>query len=206
MSRPPPNPGWAGHELARELAVGVTRAEAIAGHGVERREGPAVKIWVDADAMPVAVKTLMFRAAERKRVQLTLVANCPLRHPESNYLHSVVVQGGFNVADDWIVENAEAGDLVVTADIPLAARVVSKGAVAVDPRGTRYTEENIGAKLATRNLMEELRGASMLSGGGPAPYGKKDLQKFASAFNTLVVRLKAEAPRPADLTLPPSPT
>ena len=148
-----------------------------------------MKYLVDADAMPVDVKQLLFRAAERKKVALMLVANTVLRHPDSAYLSSVVVAGGFNAADDWIVEQAEPGDMVVTADIPLASRVVDKGAVAIDPRGTMFTEDNVKAKLATRNLMDDLRGASMIGGGGPRPYGKKDLQKFASAFNACLDRL-----------------
>lgn len=146
-----------------------------------------MKIWVDADAMPGDVKRLLFKGAEREKIGLTLVANVPLRHPDSPYLSSVVVADGFNVADDWIVEQAGPGDLVITADIPLASQVVDKGATALDPRGTIYSEENVKAKLATRNLMDELRGADMLSGGGPPPYNKKDLHKFASAFNAYLV-------------------
>lgn len=145
---------------------------------------------MDADAMPGDVKRLMFRAAEREGVALVLVANVPLRHPEGELFSSVVVEGGFNVADDWLAEQAAPGDLVVTADIPLAARVVAKGALALDPRGGIFSEENVGAKLATRNLMDELRGANVVEGGGPRPYGKKDLQRFATSFNSTLQRLK----------------
>lgn len=150
-----------------------------------------MQIWVDADAVPGEVKRMLFKGAERERIPLVLVANTTLRHPESAYLSSVVVGQGFNVADDWIVEQAREGDLVITADIPLASRVVDKGACALDPRGTLYTHENVKNKLATRNLMDELRGASLLGGGGPAPYSKKDGQKFASAFNAYLVSQKA---------------
>ncbi len=146
-----------------------------------------MRIWVDADAVPGEVKRILFKGAQREKTSLTLVANVPLRHPDSLYLASVVVDDGFNVADDWIVDQASRGDLVITADIPLAGRVVDKGATALDPRGTIYTEENVKAKLATRNLMDELRGADMLLGGGPPPYNKKDLHKFASALNAYLV-------------------
>ena len=148
-----------------------------------------MKILIDADAMPVDVKRVLFKAADREKVSLTLVANSPLKHPESEYLHSVVVEGGFNMADDWIVEQSDPGDIVVTADIPLAARVVDKGAVAIDPRGTLFTHDNVKNRLASRNLMDDLRGAEMLGGGGPGPYSKKDLHKFASAFNACLTRL-----------------
>lgn len=130
----------------------------------------------------------MFKGAEREKLCLVLVANTPLPHPVSNYLSCVVVDEGFNVADDWIVEHVEPGDLVVTADIPLASRVVDKGAVALDPRGTMYTEENVKDKLATRNLMDDLRGAALIGGGGPRPYSKQDANRFANAFNTYLVR------------------
>lgn len=149
-----------------------------------------MRILVDADAMPGEVKRLMFRAAERENVPLVLVANVRLRHPEGELFSSVVVEGGFNVADDWLAEQAGPGDLVVTADIPLAGRVVARGATALDPRGGLYTEENVGPKLATRNLMDELRGANIVQGGGPRPYGKKDLQRFATSFNSTLQKLK----------------
>lgn len=146
-----------------------------------------MKIWVDADATPQDVKRILFKGAVREEVHLTLVANVPLRHPDSPLLSCMVVDDGFNVADDWIVEQVEPSDLVITADIPLAARVVEKGATALNPRGTLYTEANIHGILATRNLMDDLRGAQMIEGGGPPPYTKKDVQKFASAFNGFMV-------------------
>lgn len=147
-----------------------------------------MKIWVDADATPQDVKRVLFKGAIREKIRLTLVANVPLRHPESPLLFCQVVGDGFNVADDWIVEQVEEGDLVITADIPLAARVVEKGALALNPRGTIYNQDNIHGILATRNLLDDLRGASLVEGGGPPPYTKKDLQKFASAFNATVMK------------------
>ncbi|MFA5506912.1 MAG: YaiI/YqxD family protein [Vulcanimicrobiota bacterium] len=147
-----------------------------------------MKIWVDADATPQDVKRVLFKGAIREEIRLTLVANVPLRHPESPLLFCQVVGDGFNVADDWIVEQVEEGDLVITADIPLAARVVEKGALALNPRGTIYSQDNIHGILATRNLLDDLRGASLVEGGGPPPYTKKDLQKFASAFNATVMK------------------
>ena len=147
-----------------------------------------MKIWVDADAAPGDVKRILFKAAERAQVPLTLVANVPLRHPDSRYITSKVVEDGFNIADDWIAEQCEPGDLVITADIPLADRVIERGATAIDPRGTVYTENNIKGKLATRDQFDDLRGASLVEGGGPPPYTKKDVHKFASAFQTLLAR------------------
>lgn len=150
-----------------------------------------MKIWVDADATPGDVKRILFKGAIREQVYLTLVANVPLRHPDSPYLCSQVVGEGFNVADDWIADQAESGDLVITADIPLAARVVEKGATALNPRGTVYTSDNIQGILATRNLMDDLRGACLVEGGGPPPFTKKDSHKFASSYNAFLVKSRA---------------
>lgn len=147
-----------------------------------------MRIWVDADATPRDAKRILFKAAQRENIPLTLVANTPLTHPDSPLLSCVVVDEGFNVADDWIVEQVAAGDLVITADIPLANRVVDKGATGLDPRGTLYDENNVKQKLATRNLMDDLRGAQLVDGGGPPPYTKKDVQRFAAALNTYLVR------------------
>jgi uncharacterized protein YaiI (UPF0178 family) len=147
-----------------------------------------VRILVDADALPGEAKRILFRAAERERIALTLVANQLLKVPTSDYLSAVQVGAGADVADDWIVENFEADDLVVTADIPLAARVVDKGGRALDPRGDLYTDGNVKERLALRNLMSELRGADMVQGGGPPPYTKKDLQRFATQLNNYLTR------------------
>ena len=146
-----------------------------------------MKIWVDADACPGVIKDILYRAAERVEVLLTLVANRPLATPRSGYIRTMKVSHGFDVADRRIVELVARGDLVVTADIPLAAEVIRKGAVALNPRGTLYTEENIGECLATRNLMDELR-ASGVDTGGPAAIGKTDRQAFANQLDRLLAR------------------
>ncbi len=146
-----------------------------------------MRIWVDADACPNVVKTILFRAAERRCIQLTLVANQPLQTPPSPYINSVQVSAGFDVADDRIVELAAAGDLVITADIPLAAAIVKKGALALNPRGELYTEENIGERLAVRDFMDELRGSGVVTGGPPA-LSKSDRQAFANQLDRLLAK------------------
>ncbi len=145
-------------------------------------------IWIDADASPRIVKEIVFRAAERLRVEVRLVANKPLRKHDSQLVSSVVVAEGPDVADDYIAENATSDDLVITADIPLAARIVGKGGVALDPRGELYTEDNVGERLSVRDLMFELR-AEGFTGGGPAQFGQVDRQRFASAFDRTLTRL-----------------
>jgi uncharacterized protein YaiI (UPF0178 family) len=146
-----------------------------------------MRIWVDADACPRAVKDLLFRAAERVEAHLTLVANQFLRTPPSPYLHSEVVGDGFDAADKRIVELTDPGDLVVTADVPLAAEVIKKGARALNPRGEVYTEENIGDHLATRNLLNELRSGGMETGGPPS-FTRRDRQAFANALDRLLAK------------------
>ena len=146
-------------------------------------------IWVDADACPGPIKEILFRAAERVGIPLTLVANHPLRTPPSRLIRSVQVPGGFDVADRRIIEQVSPGDLVITADIPLAAEVVAGGAIALNPRGQLYTEANIRERLAMRDLMEELRSSGEVT-GGPAALGKKDRQAFANQLD----RLLAAAP------------
>ncbi len=147
-----------------------------------------MRLWVDADACPNAIKDILYRAAQRAGVELTLVANQPLRTPPSPYIRSIQVPSGFDVADNRIAELVEPGDLVITADIPLAATVVDKGGLALNPRGELYTEENIKERLAMRNLMDELRGMGEVS-GGPAALGKKDRQTFANALDRLLARI-----------------
>jgi uncharacterized protein YaiI (UPF0178 family) len=141
-----------------------------------------MRIWVDADACPNAIKEILFRAAERARICVTLVANQPIRTPPSQYIKALQVPPGFDVADNKIVELTEAGDLVVTADIPLAAGVIDKGGHALDPRGESYTKDNIKERLAVRKLMDELR-SSGVDTGGPATFGNADRQAFASQLD-----------------------
>ncbi len=146
-----------------------------------------MRIWVDADACPGVIKEILFRAADRVRVELTLVANHPMRTPRSPHVKSMLVGAGFDVADRRIAELVEEGDLVITADIPLAADVVGKGALALNPRGDLYDEESVGEALAMRNLMDELRSGGMVT-GGPAPLGKTDRQAFANQLDRILAR------------------
>ena len=146
-----------------------------------------MQIWVDADACPGEIKDLLFRAAQRLKIKLTLVANQSLRIPRSEFIHTLLVPDGMNIADRRIVELVAPGDLVVTADIPLAADVVAKGAEAIDPRGGLYTEANIGERLGMRNMLDQLRGGGQLS-RGPATFGSKDRQSFANQLDRWLVK------------------
>lgn len=141
-----------------------------------------MQIWVDADACPVEIKELLYRAAERLKIKLTLVANQSMRVPRSEFIETLLVPDGANISDRRIVELAASGDLVVTADIPLAADTVAKGVAAIDPRGNLYTDANIGDRLALRNMLDQLRGGGYI-GGGPAPFGPKDRQAFANQLD-----------------------
>ncbi|HEU4669164.1 MAG TPA: YaiI/YqxD family protein [Dyella sp.] len=145
------------------------------------------QIWVDADACPVPVKEILFRAAERAQVQVTLVANQALRTPPSRFVRSLQVAGGFDVADNEIVARVAAGDLVVTQDIPLASQVIAKGALAVNPRGVLYTADTIAQQLTMRNFMDELRGAG-IDTGGPAAFHPRDRQAFANQLDIWLSR------------------
>ncbi|OZB60918.1 MAG: DUF188 domain-containing protein [Lysobacterales bacterium 14-68-21] len=147
----------------------------------------APQIWVDADACPVPVKEILFRAAERAQVQVTLVANHALRTPPSRFVRSLQVAGGFDVADNEIVARVAAGDLVVTQDIPLAAQVLEKGAQAVNPRGVPFTRDSIAQQLSMRNFMEELRGAGVDT-GGPSAFHPRDRQAFANQLDIWLSR------------------
>ncbi len=144
-------------------------------------------IWVDADACPRAVKEILFRAAQRTGVSMTLVANQPMPTPPGQLIRAVQVSGGFDVADDWIVERTSPGDLVITADIPLAAQVVEKGALALNPRGELYTEDNVRQRLAMRDLMAELRDAGEVRGGPPA-LSARDRQAFANSLDRVLAK------------------
>lgn len=143
---------------------------------------PNAQIWVDADACPVAIKEILFRAAEREQIPVTLVANQWLRTPPSRFVRAVQVPAGLDVADNEIVQRASADDLVVTQDIPLAALVVDKGALAINPRGELYTAETIAQRLGMRNFMDELRGAG-IDTGGPAVFHARDKQAFANQLD-----------------------
>jgi len=154
-----------------------------------RTRSDAMHIWVDADACPNEIKELLFRAAKRTQTKLTLVANQPLSKPKSALFNSIVVPAGANVADQRIVELMAAGDLVITADIPLAADVVAKGGEALNPRGELYTEENIGARLAVRNLMDDLRGEGQIT-GGPSGLTNKDRLEFANQLDRKLTAAK----------------
>ncbi|MFK2879067.1 YaiI/YqxD family protein [Rhodanobacter hydrolyticus] len=142
----------------------------------------AAQILVDADACPVVIKEMLFRAADREQVMVTLVANQYLRTPPSRYVRAVQVPGGFDVADQEIARRANAGDLVVTQDIPLAAMVVEKGALALDPRGTLHTPDTIAQRLTMRNFMDELRSTG-IDTGGHAPFHARDKQAFANQLD-----------------------
>lgn len=146
-----------------------------------------MKIWVDADACPVVIKEILFRAAERTKITTTLVANQFLRTPPSAYIKTIQVPSGFDVADNHIVLALTAGDLVITADIPLAAQVVEKGAYALNPRGELYTEANIKERLSMRNLMEELR-SNGVEISGQAAFNQGDRQAFAASLDRLIAK------------------
>ena len=148
-----------------------------------------MKIWVDADACPAVIKEILFRAAERTRVETILVANKLLRVPPSPYIRATQVPGGFDVADNKIVQELEAGDLVITADIPLAAQIIAKGGHALNPRGEFYSRENISERLTMRNFMEELRGGGV-DISGPASFSQSDRQAFAAELDKFLARQK----------------
>ena len=146
-----------------------------------------MQIWVDADACPGVVKDILFRAAERVRITVILVANQYLRTPPSRYVKSLQVPGGFDVADNRIVQLLETGDLVVTADIPLAAEVIAKGGYAIDPRGSLYTEDNIRERLNMRDFMDELRGTGVVT-GGHAAFSHSDRHAFANQLDRFLTQ------------------
>ena len=146
-----------------------------------------MKIWVDADACPAVIKEILFKAAERTGVQLTLVANQKVQIPRSRFISFVQVASGFDVADNEIVKRLESGDLVITGDIPLAADVIEKGGHALNPRGELYTVENIKARLNIRDFMDTLRGSG-INTGGPPPLSQSDRKAFADHLDKLLTR------------------
>lgn len=144
-----------------------------------------MQIWVDADACPSPIREILFRAATRTGLRLTLVANQPLPVPGSRHISAVQVRGGFDEADRYILEVMAPGDLVITADIPLADRVIARGGQALNPRGERFTQDSIGERLAIRDLMETLRGSGLVT-GGPSAFSQADRKAFADALDRLL--------------------
>jgi uncharacterized protein YaiI (UPF0178 family) len=171
-------PGKRGH------TAGFARQDRLR-HAMTATASP--QIWVDADACPVVIKEILFRAAERAQLPLTLVANQWLRTPPSRFIRAIQVLGGLDSADNEIVRRLAAGDLVVTQDIPLASLALEKGAVALNPRGDLYTRDNIAERLSVRNFMDELRGAGIQTGGPPA-FHARDRQAFAAQLDRWLAR------------------
>lgn len=151
-----------------------------------------MKIWVDADACPVVIKEILYKAAERTKVQTILVANKRFRIPHSKFIEFRLVPAGADVADSLIHENVAVGDLVITGDIPLAAKIVAKKAVGLNPRGELYTAENIGERLSARDFMDDLR-ANGIETGGPSALTKKDKQQFANSLDREINKYKRSA-------------
>lgn len=154
-------------------------------------------IWVDADACPAVIKEILFRAAQRWQRHLTLVANQMLRTPPSPWVRAVQVPRGFDVADDYIVQHAVAGDLVITGDIPLAAQVLDKHAFVLSPRGERHTADTIRERLSMRDMMEELRSLG-IDTGGPSALSQADRRAFANALDKLMAATVGTRPPSAD--------
>lgn len=146
-----------------------------------------MKIWVDADACPVVVRQMLFKAAERTGVELSLVANQPLNVPALANIRALQVSAGFDVADNEIVRRCGPGDLVITSDIPLAAEVIEKGAMALSPRGERFTADNIRGRLNMRDFMETLRSSGIQSGGQSA-FGQREKQAFANQLDRMLAK------------------
>ncbi len=146
-----------------------------------------MKIWVDADACPVAIKEILFKVANRVPIETTLVANHTMNIPPSKYIDFIQVPQGFDVADNEIVKRLDASDIVITQDIPLAVEVVEAGALAINPRGEIYTENNIKARLSIRNFMETVR-ASGIDTGGPPAFSQQDRQAFANQLDRILAK------------------
>ena len=145
----------------------------------------SLTIWVDADACPTVIKDILYRAAQRTGIELILVANQPLRVPPARNIRSIQVQAGFDIADNEIVRRCQPGDLVITADIPLAAEVIEKGGLALNPRGELYTVNTIRERLNMRDFMDTMR-ASGVQTGGPSPLHQKDRQQFANQLDKIL--------------------
>jgi hypothetical protein len=151
-----------------------------------------MKIWVDADACPVVIKEILYKAAERAQLKLILVANKTFRIPKSSFITFIHVRQGLDVADNEIVNKLESGDLVITSDIPLADRVVEMGGVALNPRGEVYTEENIKERLSARNFLDSLRSTGVETGGSSA-LSPRDRQAFANRLDHMITQYKNKA-------------
>jgi len=147
-----------------------------------------MKIWVDADACPTVIKDILYRAAERKQLPLILVANQPLRVPPSKWIRTMQVSSGFDVADNEIAERCQPGDLVITADIPLAADVIKKDGLALSPRGELFTKSNIGSRLNMRDFMDTIRSSGEHT-GGPPPLHQRDRMQFANELDKILARV-----------------
>lgn len=146
-----------------------------------------MKIWVDADACPVVLREILFKAAERVRVPLILVANQPSKVPKSEWISAIQVLSGFDVADDEIVKRVEAGDLVITSDIPLASEVIDKGGLALNSRGELYTADTIKARLNIRDFMETMRSSGVHT-GGPSALNQQDRREFSNQLDRILTR------------------
>lgn len=149
----------------------------------------ATQIWVDADACPKAAKEILFKAAQRTQTALTLVANQYIPHPRSPFIQAVQVSAGFDVADNHIVEKANAGDIAITSDIPLAAELMEKSVQVINPRGELYDEDTIRQRLNIRDFMDQMRGSGVHT-GGPSAYGPQQKQAFANQLDKLLARAK----------------
>ncbi|OIO59091.1 MAG: hypothetical protein COX57_10070 [Alphaproteobacteria bacterium CG_4_10_14_0_2_um_filter_63_37] len=149
----------------------------------------APTIWIDADACPRPIREILYRAAQRVQIPTVAVANRPPATPDSPLHRSVRVNGGPDAADDHIAEHCQAGDLVITADIPLAARVVERGGWVLDPRGDLLDANNVRERLSLRDFMAQMRDSGMMEGGGPSAFGNADKQNFANALDRLLARL-----------------
>ena len=147
----------------------------------------SMQIWVDADACPNVIKEILFRAADRVAVQVILVANQAIQVPRSRHIRSIQVASGFDVADNYIVQQAQTGDLIITADIPLASEAIDKGCLALNPRGELYTTENIRQRLNMRDFMDTMRGSGVDTGGPPA-FSKADRMAFANQLDRLLAQ------------------
>ena len=144
-----------------------------------------MEIWVDADACPKAAKEILFKAAQRLKVIVVLVANQVLKIPLSPYITSIRVESGLNIADDYIAENCQSDDLVITSDIPLASRIIEKKGLALSPKGVFFTPDNIKQKLSIRNFLDELRSGGVET-GGPSAFNMKDRQNFANSLDSFL--------------------